>query len=290
MSLSSPGLIKAANDALVAVSPDINIASLFATDFSDAAAEYGDYVKVPIAAAAASNVLLYPGQGETLNDYETDSGSITYGTVQLNKQPKATLKVPAIGEFAAPNSPYWKKVSRACIEAVDVGISTGLGGLFTTSACAGGKVVLASVTKASVAGLISSCAGRVASTVLALNPANYATLLSLLDSSAFGGAEAIRTGYIPQLYGFKAVVCMRDLPSGVTGALIPDTAVAVAARGTVKDFSPFIEGDNVTDENGFTLTVTRHFSGAKREQFVNCDVLWGASIVQGTKVKYLAAS
>ena len=290
MALTSPGLIKAANDALVAVGPDINIASLFAVDFSDEFADYGTTVKVPIASATAAELKLNPGQGETLNDYETDSGNVSYANVVLNHQPKATFKAPKAAAFDAPNAPYWGRVRTALVNAIDANISTVLGGLFTAAACTGGKVVLASVTKATVAGLIEKCAGRVASTVLALNPANYATLLSILDSTAYGGGEAIRQGYIPQLYGFKAVVCLRDLPAGVTGALIPDTSVAVAARATVKDFAGFIEGDNVSDENGFTVTVTRHFSPAKRDEFLNADVLWGAALVQADKIKYIAAS
>ena len=44
------------------------------------------------------------------------------------------------------------------------------------------------------------------------------------------------------------------------------------------------------DENGFPITITRHFSAAKRDMFLNADVLWGAALVQPTKVKYLAAS
>lgn len=290
MALTSPGLIKAANDALVGIGPDINIASLFAVDFSDDFADYGTTVKVPIASATAAELKLNPGQGETLNDYETDSGNVSYANVVLNHQPKATFKAPKAAAFEAPNAPYWGRVRTALVNAIDANISSVLGGLFTTTACAGGKVVLASVTKATLAGLIEKCSGRVASTVLGLNPANYATALSVLDTSAYGGAEAIRLGYIPQLYGFKAVVCLRDLPTGVTGALVPDTSVAVAARATVKDFAGFIEGDNVTDENGFTITVTRHFSPAKRDEFLNADVLWGAALVQADKIKYLAAS
>ena len=43
-SLTSPGLIKAANDALVAATPDLNIARLFAYDMSYAhhVSDYGD--------------------------------------------------------------------------------------------------------------------------------------------------------------------------------------------------------------------------------------------------------
>ena len=290
MALQSPGLIKAANDAIVAIGPDINVAQLFATDFSADFADYGTTVKVPIASATAAEVKLNPGQGETLNDYETDSGSVNYANVVLNHQPKATFLAPKAAAFEAPNAPYWARMRTACANAVDANISTVLGGLFTTTAVTGGKVVLASVTKDTLADLITKCKGRVASTVLGLNPANYAKTLALLDTSAYGGGEAIRHGYLPALYGFKAVVCLRDLPNGVTGAMIPDTSVAVAARATVKDFAGFIEGDVVSDENGFPLTVTRHFSPAKRNEFLNVDVLWGASLIQADKIQYLAAS
>lgn len=290
MSLSSPGLIKAANDALVGISPDINVAKLFAYDMSDEFADYGTTVKVPVATAAAAELKLNPGSGETLNDYETDSGSVAYADVVLNHQPKATMKAPKSADFEAPNAPYWGRMTAAMVAAIDGNISTVLGGLFTTTACTGGKVVLATVTKAGVAALINKCKGRVANTVLALNPTNYATLLSLLDVGAYGGVEAIRSGYIPGLYGFKAVIQLRDLPDGVTGALVPTDSVAVAARATVKGGEGFEEAGVVMDENGFPITVTRHFSAAKRDTFLNADVVWGAAIVQPTKVQYIAAS
>ena len=54
MALTSPGLIKAANEALVGIGPDINIAKLFAYDMSDEFADYGTTVKVPVATATAS--------------------------------------------------------------------------------------------------------------------------------------------------------------------------------------------------------------------------------------------
>lgn len=287
MALTSPGLIKAANDALVGISPDINLAKLFAYDMSDEFADYGTTVKVPVASATAAELAL---TGSQINDYETDSGSVTYATVTLNHQPKATMEAPKAADFEAPNAPYWGRMTSAMVNAIDGNISTVLGGIFTAAACTGGKVTMATVTKENIANLIASCAGRVADTVLALNPVNYAKLLSLLDVSAYGGAEAIRTGYIPGLYGFKAVVQLKDLPDGVTGVLIPTNAVAVAARATIKDESGFIEAGTVMDENGFPITITKHFSGAKRDMFLNADVIWGVALVQPTKVKYIAAS
>lgn len=291
MAITSPGLIKAANDALVGISSDINIAKLFAFDMSDEFAEYGDNVKVGVCTATAADVNLEASEGKPLNDYETDSGSVSWVEVKLTNQPKATMKAPKSAEFDAPNAPYWTKCTTAMVDAIDGSISTKLGAAFTAAACTGGKAVLpANFTKNDLTKLRKHCLGRMASTVLALDPDNFADALALLDSSVYGGDEAVRSGVIKGLYGFKAVIQLKDLPSGVTGAIIPADAVAIAARATIKGDAGFIEAGTVMDENGFPITVTRHFSGAKRVEFLNADVLWGVKLVQPAKIKYIAAS
>ncbi len=285
-SLTSPGLIKAANDALVAATPDLNIARLFAFDMSDAFATPGTTVKVPIAKAGTVQDF-----NASTNDFENTDGSVTYAPVVLNKSPKSTFEFAAFDKLEAPNAPYWTKVREAAANGVKASISTVLGGLFTAAACTGGKAVLASVTKAGVAGLRSQCLGRTADTVLALEPGYYNTLLSLLDANILGTGEAIKTGYIGGLYGFKAVVQMLDLPEGVKGAIIPADSVAVASRAfPVADEGAYSEMGTVTDEYGFTLTVLRHGSAAKGTGFINVAALWGAALVQPGAIKYIAAS
>lgn len=285
-SLTSPGVIKAANDALVAASPDLNIARLFAYDMSDEFATPGTTVKVPVAAAGTVEDF-----NASTNDFETKDGSVTYAQILLNKMPKSTFEFAALDKLEAPNAPYWAKVREAAANGVKASISTALGGLFTAAACTGGKAVLASVTKAGIAGLRAQCAGRVADTVLALEPGYYNALLSLLDANILGAQDAIKTGYIGGLYGFKAVVQMLDLPDGIKGAIIPANAVAVASRAfPVADEGAYSEMGTVSDEFGFTLTVTRHGSAAKGTGFLNVVSLWGAGLVQPSKIKYIAAS
>lgn len=285
-SLTSPGLIKAANDAIVAATPDLNIARLFAFDMSDDFADVGTTVKVPVAAAGTVEDF-----NASTNDLENTDGSVTYAPVVLNKTPKSTFEFSGMDKLAAPNAPYWARVREAAADGVKASISTTLGGMFTAAACTGGKVVLASVTKAGVAGLRAQCLGRTANTVLALEPGYYNTLLSLLDANILGTGAAIQTGYIGGLYGFKAVVQMLDLPEGVKGALIPADSVAVASRAfPVGDEGAYSEYGTISDEYGFTLTVLRHGSPAKATGFLNVVSLWGASLVQPSKIKYLAAS
>ena len=285
-SLTSPGLIKAANDALVAATPDLNIARLFAYDMSADFAEYGTTVKVPVAAAGTVEDF-----NASTNDFENTDGTVTYKPVVLNKSPKSTFEFAGMDKLEAPNAPYWARVRDAAANGVKASISTVLGGLFTAAACTGGKAVLASVTKAGISGLRAQCLGRTADTVLALEPGYYNTLLSLLDANILGTGEAIKTGYIGGLYGFKAVVQMLDLPDGIKGAIIPADSVAIASRAfPVGDEGAYSEYGTVSDEYGFTLTVLRHGSAAKATGFLNVAALWGAALVQPSKIKYIAAS
>lgn len=85
---------------------------------------------------------------------------------------------------------------------------------------------------------------------------------------------------------------MNDLPSGVIGAIIPRDSVAFASRAVpVGDEGCYSEYGIVTDpETGYTLTVLRHGSAAKGKGFINVTSLWGAALVQPTKIKYIAAS
>ncbi len=86
-SLTSPGLVKAMNDALVKASPDLNIARLFAFDMSDEFADYGYTVKVPLVGAGTISSF-----NMASNDYENVDGTVTYATVQLDSQPKSTFE------------------------------------------------------------------------------------------------------------------------------------------------------------------------------------------------------
>lgn len=192
----------------------------------------------------------------------------------------------------APNAPYWNKVAEAAATGVKASISKGIGGLFKAADCTGGKVVLSGdVTKVKLAKLRKECLGRTADTVLALSPDLYAETLALFDTNVIGDSNAIRNGYVGNLYGFKAVIQLNDLPTGVIGAIIPSNAVAIASRAvTVGDPSCYSEVGAASDEFGFTLTFLRHGSAAKGKGFLNATSLWGAALVQPSKIKYISAS
>lgn len=279
-SLTSAGLIKAANEALVKVSKDINLIKLFAYDLSDEAMDNNSTIKIPLITAGTA------GAFSDENDYETLTGSVTYVPLTLNTQLKTTFKFDGKDVLDTPNAPYWNKCAEAGAVAISAGISKAFGGLFT--APGEGGVTLGPVTKANLAKLRKECAGRIADTVLALAPEQYAEALSLFDSNVYGGSEAIKDGMVPGLYGFKAVVELRDAGEGVKGALVPANSIAVGSRAVaVGDDSCYREIGNVMDENGFTITVMRHGSAAKGTGFINITSNFGMKVVDATAIKIL---
>ena len=226
------------------------------------------------------------------NDYEHQDGTVTYAAVTLSCQPKCTFEFKGTDILEAPNSPYWTRCADAGARVVKANVSKTLGGLFTAAACTGGKVVLSAVTSlADIADLREDCTSRVADTVLALSPTLYNETLPLLGANVLGDQDAVREGYIGNLFGFKAVIQMNDLPNGILGAIIPTDSVAVASRAVaVGDPSCYSEIATYNDEYGFTLTALRHGSAAKGKGFINLTTLFGAALVQPSKIKYIAAS
>lgn len=205
----------------------------------------------------------------------------------LSAQPKSTFEFTGKDVTEAPNAPFWSKCAEAGSTAVGGYISQAFGAIFndtdiTLSAS------LASVTKGNLAKLRKECKARVADTVLALAPDQYADALALFDSNVIGDSDAIRDGQVKKLYGFKSCVELRDLPEGIKGALIPATAVAVASRAVrVADEDCYSEYGTASDENGFTLTVLKHGTPRTGKGYINMTTLFGFGLVQPDKIVLL---
>ena len=282
MALTTPGLIKAANDMLLDVVPELNLVKLFAYDVSDAVSDVGTKIRITFATGGTAE-----GFNVSTNNYEKPSGSLGDVFVTLDTQPKATIPISGADRLELDN-PYWDKLAEACSNSVSASISATIGGLFTTSNCTGGAINMDTVTKAGIAGLRTECIGRIADNVLLLAPDYYAELLSLLDSSAYGSTDPIQSGWIPKLFGFRGIAQANDLPSGVKGVLLPYNSIAIASRAVgIADPECYTEYGNVKDENGFTLTILRHGSPATGGAFVNATCLFGAEFVKKSNVKYI---
>lgn len=288
MALTSPGVIKAANEILVGLAPEVNIIKQFQFDISDAVADYGDKIRVAMV------------DGGTAENYNADSSNYGHVTgalsdffVTLDSQPKSTIKITSTDKLELPNDSFWTRTAEAGKNSIAKAISSKIGGLFTTTNCAGGKITMASVTKAALAKCRTQAAskGRVADYVLVLNPDYYADALALFDSNVYGDSDPIQDGYVKRLYGFKAVVCGYDLPEGVKGALVPAEGLAIAVRPVaIPDPSAYPECATVTDENGFSILAMRHTDFNTGASLVNVTTLVGADLARKDATFYIAQS
>lgn len=294
MGLTSPGVIKAANDVLVQLKPELTMVRAFSYDISDAVADHGGKVRVALVTGGTAENYGDDNCATTnTGNYEHATGALSDCFVTLDKQPKATIPITAREKLELPNDSFWARAASAGRDAVGKAISGAVCGLFTAENCQAGKITMASVTKNAVAKLRTNAAtkGRVGDYVLLLSGDYFADLISLLDSNIFGGRDPILDGAVDRLYGFRSVLCANDLPEGIKGALVPAAGVAVAVRPVaIPDPEAYPECGVVTDENGFSLTAMRHTSFATAKAFFNVTALVGADILRKTDAFYIAAS
>lgn len=286
MALTSPGIIKAANDLLVKIGPEVAAVKQFAYDCSDAVEDYGQKVRV---------AMVNGGTSENFSasaDYEHETGSLTDVFVTLDKQPKSTIAITGKDVLELANAPFWNRVAEAGRNAIANAVEKSIGDAITTALESITKeaTALGTLTLAKLAALRSKCKGKIGDTVLVLSPEKFDEALGLFDSSVYGGTEAVRGGVIPNLYGFKSVVRM-ELPkydgtsTASTAALIPSNAIAVATRAVaVGEESCYSEIGTQADENGFAITVMRHGSAAKGKGYLNVTALVGATVVDAANI------
>lgn len=286
MALTSPGIIKAANDLLVKIGPEVAAVKQFAYDCSDAVEDFGQKVRV---------AMVNGGTSENFSasaDYEHETGSLTDVFVTLDKQPKSTIAITGKDVLELANAPFWNRVAEAGRNAIANAVEKSIGDAITTALESITKetTALGTLTLAKLAALRSKCKGKIGDTVLVLSPEKFDEALGLFDSSVYGGTEAVRGGVIPNLYGFKSVVRM-ELPkydgasTASTAALIPSNAIAVATRAVaVGEESCYSEIGTQADENGFAITVMRHGSAAKGKGYLNVTALVGATVVDAANI------
>lgn len=295
MALTSPGVIKAANEILVGLAPEVNVIKQFQFDISDAVADYGAKVRVAmIDGGTAENYGADNCADTNTGNYGHATGSLSDFFVTLDAQPKSTIKITSTDKLELPNDSFWARSAEAGKNSIAKAISTKIGGLFTTENCAAGKVTMASVTKSALAKLRSNAAskGRIADYVLILDSDYYADALALFDSYVYGGTEPVQDGLIPKFYGFKALVAGYDLPAGVKGVLVPSNGLAIAVRPVaIPDPAAYPECSVETDPNtGFSVTAMRHTDFNTGASLFNVTTLIGADLARKNDTFYIAAS
>ena len=286
MAFSDLALKAASESAVMAAHKNIAKLSLFAKNFSELNGQPGKSIAVPVynltdaAAFNASN-----------NNYATGTNEIGGELVTLDQHLVKPVSITDVEE--AETGIRWAvDTAGALADTLTRGVNAYVFGLINSTNVT--TTAETPTTKAGYAGLYAVAEQNdipVDRCVVALAPTQFANVLSMLDSNVYGGSEAIRLGVIEGLYGFKGFVCTSNLPEGTDGAIICDSAIGVASRY----LAPGTEGAypevfTATDEDGFTIGFRRFMDLATGSNKFAADVLFGAKIIQPSKIVRLVTT
>lgn len=315
-SLVSPALRFAANEIIMSLRKEITPVTQFTTNFTSEAVTKGTTLLVPI---------IYDTEAEEFNrdtnNYLTPNGSLMYAPMEFNTHVKHSFGFTANDFNLVNGTAFWSKSSEASTRAISRKIANTVFGLITPAniPTSGSykwdikdrdgntighegvpldfgswneKVVgTGTFTKGIAAQLRAACdAADIAAgdTILALNPVKFAELLDTLDAQLYGGPEAIRSGIVPNLYGYKAVVEVNEMPNdgNQIGALIPATSIAVASR-ILPVLNPklYDEIGVTTDEkSGLAVQLRRAGNVSTDDSVATVECLFAARLIQPTKI------
>ena len=294
-SLTSPGLIFAANKALIGAHRAIAKVSQFATDFSADAAQPGDTMAVEFFDTDPAT-----DYDDDSNNYGTVNGTVKDVKVTFDKRVKKTYGYKPTDLLKA-SAAIWTRKGDAAGIAVGLAIEQKVAALINKTNIpktgdgygSYNEVVVASVTKKALSNLRAACAavGDVgidpARTVLVLTPAAFADALALFDANVYGGSEAIRNGVLPGLYGFKGVMELnlsKTAGENLVGALVPAEALGIAGRTIPADEFDGAECGFTTDEaSGLTLSTYAFVDKNTRTHKFTIEALFGAKLIQPGK-------
>ena len=248
--------------------------------------DFSDELKAP--GASLDVALVSP---DAVADF--DRATNNFGRTALTPQ-KVTLtkSTPVIAGFAVTadqmsklNPSYWNGKAELNVETVADNILGKVAALVTpanygdtaadkiavTEAGFGRKAV-AKIRAAAIAKQL-----RINRSVLALSPAYFSALLGDLDANVYGGPEAMQSGVIPRLLGFRMIVEIPQL--AIPGFVSHPDAIAVGSAV----FRPASDKpyDSITEivepETGLTMTLVEYPDGAAGDisYTVNCMIAAG---------------
>ena len=226
-------------------------------------------------------------------DFDADTNNYCAGT---NEADAATVNLSShlIKQFmytdrdvAETEVQWFRDVGYATGDAVGRGIyNTVIGLLNDTNVTLSAESSLSA--KTDFAGLVDTTYANqldIGQTVLMLGPTYFANLLGTLDAYVYGGPEAIRGGYVPGLYGFKAVVCAPGLAAGWKGALVDANSIGIASRYLAPMAGAYVDAWKAADPNsGLTIGFRSFANLCTGRRYLDAEVLFGAKIIRPTGI------
>lgn len=284
MAFSDLALKAASESAIIAAHKNIAKLSLFAKNFRELNGKPGQTIAVPV--YNLTDAAAFTAQ----NNYGSGSNEIGGELITLDQHLVKSVSITDVEE-AETGISWAKDTAGAIADTLTRGVNAYVFGLINSTNVT--TTATTPTTKQTVAGLYAIAEQNdipVDRCVVALAPAQFAAVLGMLDANVYGGSEAVRLGVIEGLYGFKGFVCTSNLPEGTQGAVICDSAIGVASRYLAPGTEgAYPEAWEATDEDGFTLGFRRFMDLNTGSNKFAGDVLFGAKILQPTKIVRLVA-
>ena len=326
-SIIDPGLRFAANQMLTLLRKDICKVSQFTTNFTADAVTKGTAMLIPIAVDEAAGEF-----DRESNNFGDIDGSFLFTPMEFNSHPKHSFGFTPTDQtnIGLETVNAMQKAGELSARAIGRKIAETVCGLINaTNIPTSGKdptewydsdgnklkngkdipaglkfsaaneyvIKKADLTKMTVAKFRAAANAAdisVSSSILALCPGKYAELLSLLTAEMYGGTEAIRSGFIPGLYGWKGVMEMNELPddNGQIGAIIPETSIAIASRlpGVLNPHLYQNLGTATDDASGMVFQFRQGGDWKTDNTVASVDCIFGAKLVQPTKIVRIVES
>ena len=252
----------------------------FVHDYTELEGRKGEAIAVPVIDLSASAEF-----NADTNNYCNGQNEVDGAIVNLDKHFVKSVMITD-RQLAATDFNWLRDIATAEANVIARNINKYVFGLINDTNCPL-SATLDVTSKTAVANLYKIATDNdipVGDAVVVLGPADYAKVLSYLDSNVYGGSEAIREGRIPGLYGFRSFVCSTFLNEGVKGAIVSRDAIGLASRylepmeGAYPDAWRASDGDIATV--GF-----RHFSNlCTGRRYLACEALFGAKVLQKNKI------
>lgn len=224
-------------------------------------------------------------------DFNADSNNYCGGTetadgVTLNLD-KHLVKSAVITDrqLASTGINWTRDIARAEAEVLARAVNQNVFGLFTeTNVALSGEIDTSTKTTAAQLFALAQDNGiDPYDSVLILDPGNFSNVLAMLDSAVYGGTEAIRTGIVPNLFGFKAVICTSYLPEGVNGVIVRTDAVGIASRYLQPMDGAYPSAWKAVTDDGVAIGFREFTNLCSGRRYVAGEVLFGFKLLQPTQ-------
>lgn len=263
--------------ALQAIYPELVRLQDFAKNYSELEDRPGASIVIPtydLSAAADFNA--------QSNNYASGVNEVTASNVTLDKH---LVKSVAITdrELADTGIQFVKDAAAGIASVIGRGLNSYVFGMMNSTNLPLSATFDVGTKAAPTAHKLYQIAAEngldVGDSIVVLDPENFSNLLGILEAYMYGGPEAVKFGYVPGLYGFKAVVCSTYLPTGVNGVIINRNTVGIASRYLAPLGGAYPAAWKAVDPNsGFSMGFRLFADLATGVRYIAGEALVGAKV------------